>query len=56
MKPGNLVLVKDDAFKGNRKIKDRWENECEGTNRYTCWYIVLCLFLDNSGSPSIVEQ
>ena len=27
MKPGNLVLVKDDAFKGKRKIKDRWEDE-----------------------------
>ena len=25
-------------------------------NVCTCWYIVLCLFLDNSGSPSIVEQ
>ena len=27
MKPGNLVLVKADAFKGKRKIKDRWEEE-----------------------------
>ena len=25
MKPGNLVLVKADAFQGKRKIKDRWE-------------------------------
>ena len=25
LKPGNLVLVKADAFKGKRKIKDRWE-------------------------------
>ena len=35
---------------------------CEGTEYKVhvigCigWYIVLCLFLDNSGSPSIVEQ
>ena len=30
LKPGNLVLVKADAFKGKRKIKDRWEDEtCE---------------------------
>ena len=28
LKPGDLVLVKVDAFKGKRKIKDRWE---EGT-------------------------
>ena len=27
MKPGNLVLVKADAFKGKRKIKDRWEED-----------------------------
>ena len=27
MKPGDLVLVKADAWKGKRKIKDRWEEE-----------------------------
>ena len=27
MKSGNLVLVKADAFKGRRKIKDRWEED-----------------------------
>ena len=27
MKAGNLILVKADAFKGKRKIKDRWEEE-----------------------------
>ena len=26
-KPGNLVLVKADAWKGERKIKDRWDEE-----------------------------
>ena len=25
LKPGDLVLVKADAFQGKRKIKDRWE-------------------------------
>ena len=25
LKPGDLVLVKADAFKGKTKIKDRWE-------------------------------
>ena len=30
LKPGDLVLMKADAFKGKRKIKDRWEDEaCE---------------------------
>ena len=27
LKPGNLVLVKADAFQGRRKIKDRWEDK-----------------------------
>ena len=36
LKPGNLVLVKADAFKGKRKIKDRWEDEaCEVVHQIT---------------------
>ena len=27
LNPGNLILVKADAFKGKREIKDRWEEE-----------------------------
>ena len=27
LKPGDLVLVKADAFKGKRKIRERWEEE-----------------------------
>ena len=27
LKPGNLVLVKADAWKGKRKIKDRWDDK-----------------------------
>ena len=27
LKPGNLILVKADAWKGKRKIKDRWNEE-----------------------------
>ena len=27
LKPGDHILVKVDAFKGKRKIKDRWEEE-----------------------------
>ena len=27
LKPGDLVLVKADAWKGKRKIKGRWEEE-----------------------------
>ena len=27
LKPGDLVLVKADAWRGKRKVKDRWEEE-----------------------------
>ena len=27
LKPGNLILVKADAFEGKWKIKDRWEDK-----------------------------
>ena len=27
LKPGDLVLVKADALKGKRRIKDRWDEE-----------------------------
>ena len=27
LKPGDLVLVKADAWKGKRKIKDQWDEE-----------------------------
>ena len=36
LKPGNLVLVNADAFKGKRKIKDRWEEDtCEVVHQIT---------------------
>ena len=36
LKPGDLVLVKADAFKGKRKIRDRWEEEtCEVVHQIT---------------------
>ena len=36
LKPGNLVLVKADAFKGKRKIRDKWKEEtCEVVHQIT---------------------
>ena len=35
LKPGDLVLVKGDAWKGNRKIKDRWEETWEVVHQIT---------------------
>ena len=35
LKPGDLVLVKADAFMGKRKIRDRWEEEtCEVVHQF----------------------
>ena len=36
LRPGDLVLVKADAWKGKRKMKDRWEEET---------YDVVCQFM-----------
>ena len=40
LKPGNLILVKADAFKGKRKIKDRWEEEGGGVSNCN-WHPLL---------------
>ena len=36
LKPGNLVLMKADAFKGRRKIKDIWEEGHLGGGASDC--------------------
>ena len=47
LKPGNLVLVKADAQKGKRKIKDRWEEET---------YEVVCQIAADSLSYEVTNQ
>ena len=47
LKPGDLVLVKVDAFKGKRKIRDRWEEEtCE----------VVCQIPTDVASYKVMDQ
>ena len=47
LKSGNLVLVKADAFKGKRKIRDRWEEEtCE----------VVCQIMTDIPSYEVMDQ
>ena len=47
LKLGDLVLVKADAFKGKRKIKDRWEDEaCE----------VVCQIMTGIPSYEVMDQ
>ena len=47
LKPGNLALVKADAWKGKRKIKDRWEEET--------WEVV-CQIAANIPSYKVMNQ
>ena len=47
LKPGDLVLVKLDAWKGKRKIKDRWKEET--------WEVVHQIMADIS-SYKVINQ
>ena len=47
LKPGDLVLVKVDAFKGRRKIKDRWEEDT--------WEVV-CQIMTDDPSYEVKNQ
>ena len=47
LKPGDLVLVKADAFKGKRKIRDRWEDK-------TC--DVVCQITTDIPSYEVTDQ
>ena len=47
LKPGDLVLVKADAFKGKRKIKDRWEEDT--------WEVV-CQIVTDVPSYKVTDQ
>ena len=47
LKPGDLVLVKTDVFKGKRKIKDRWEEDT--------WEVV-CQIMTDIPSYEITNQ
>ena len=42
LKPGNLVLVKADAFKGRRKIKNRWEEDTWEVVHHIMTDVLLC--------------
>ena len=47
LKPGDLVLVKANAFKGKRKIRDRWEEE-------TC--DMVCQIVTDVPSYKVMDQ
>ena len=56
LKPGNLVLVRADAFKGKRKIRDSLEDEaCEVVHQITT-DILSYKVVDQHGQSCILHQ
>ena len=56
MKPGDLVLVKADAWKGNRKIKDRWEEETWEVVRQIVADVTSYNVTDQHGWSRVLDQ
>ena len=56
LKPGNLALVKDDAFKGKRKIRDRWEEETYEVVQQIMTDIPSYEVMDQCGQSCILHQ
>ena len=56
LKPGNLVLVKADAFKGKRKIRDRWEEETYEVVHQIVTDILSYEVMDQCGRSCILHQ
>ena len=56
LKPGDLVLVKADAFKGKRKIKDRWKDEACKVVHKIATDIPSYEVMDQHGQSCILHQ
>ena len=55
LKPGNLVLVKADAWKGKRKIKDRWDEETWEVSRQIVTDVPSYEVMNTDGHESSTE-
>ena len=55
LKPGDLVLVKADAFKGKRKIKNRWEDKPHEMVHQIATGIPSYKVMDNCGQSCILH-
>ena len=56
LKPGNLVLVKADAFQGKRKIKDWWEDEPYEVVHQIMTDVPLYKVMDQCGQSCILHH
>ena len=55
LKPGNQVLVKADAFKGKRKIKDRWEEDTWEVMHQIATDVLYYEVMDQNGRSHILH-
>ena len=56
LKPGNLVLVKVDAWKGKRKIKDRWDEETWEVSRKIMADVPSYEVMNQHGQSRVLHQ
>ena len=56
LKPGDLVLVKADAWKGKRKIKDRWEEETWEVVHQIAADVPSCEVMNQCGQSQVLHQ
>ena len=56
LKPGDLVLVKADAWKGKRKIKDRWDEETWEVSRQVATGMPSYEVMNQCGQSRVLHQ
>ena len=56
LKPGNLVLVKADAWKGKRKIKNRWDEETLEVSRQIAADVPSYEVTNQHGKSQVLHQ
>ena len=55
LKPGDLVLVKADTFKGKKKIKDRWEEDTWEVVHQIATYVPSYEVMNQHGKSCILQ-
>ena len=56
LKPGELVLVKADAWKGKRKIKNRWDEETWEVSRQIAADVPSYEVMNQHGCSRVLHQ
>ena len=56
LKPGDLVLVKADAWKGKRKIKDRWDEDTWEVSQQITADVPFYKVMNQHGQSQVLHQ